>query len=271
MTTTYISGNTYPVKDQLKALGCRWDAKRKAWYTASESVAAKAKALVEPHPFSAPAAPVAPAALAVKHGRTAVEGATVVSFSCYGLPSGDNGLPNGSIRRVKAVRYVQVARTKREYLSADWLDDMDMSYLEAGGSYRWDGVPVVDTPAELAADAQRVSDRESKERVVKKFDWTVEEILKRGTHEPGSRGGWKSAENGETVNLQQPRPAVAPVATWHIPHPRFSSVSTPTITLFEGDIIGVCSPNYDDSPSVAWLHDPMLAVEIRSYMTGLKL
>lgn len=29
---TYITGNTYPVKELLKSLGCRWDGQKKAWY-----------------------------------------------------------------------------------------------------------------------------------------------------------------------------------------------------------------------------------------------
>ncbi len=40
-----ITGNTYPVRDQLKAMGCRWNAAAKAW-EAPESVAEKAAALV---------------------------------------------------------------------------------------------------------------------------------------------------------------------------------------------------------------------------------
>lgn len=31
MNTVAITGNTYPVKEQLKALGGRWNADRKAW------------------------------------------------------------------------------------------------------------------------------------------------------------------------------------------------------------------------------------------------
>lgn len=42
---TPISGNTYPVKDQLKALGGRWDTDRKAWMVPDEQAAA-AQALV---------------------------------------------------------------------------------------------------------------------------------------------------------------------------------------------------------------------------------
>jgi hypothetical protein len=30
-TTVLITGNTFPVKDQLKALGGRWDAESKGW------------------------------------------------------------------------------------------------------------------------------------------------------------------------------------------------------------------------------------------------
>jgi hypothetical protein len=40
-----ITGNTYPVKDQLKALGGRWDADRKAWMVPADQ-ADQARALV---------------------------------------------------------------------------------------------------------------------------------------------------------------------------------------------------------------------------------
>lgn len=36
MTTVAITGNTYPVKDQLKALGARWNAAAKAWMVAAD-------------------------------------------------------------------------------------------------------------------------------------------------------------------------------------------------------------------------------------------
>ena len=29
---TYITGSTYAVRNELKSLGCKWDANRKAWY-----------------------------------------------------------------------------------------------------------------------------------------------------------------------------------------------------------------------------------------------
>ena len=40
-----ITGNTYPVKEQLKALGGRWDAARKAWMVPATR-ADQARALV---------------------------------------------------------------------------------------------------------------------------------------------------------------------------------------------------------------------------------
>lgn len=45
----YITGNTYPVKDQLKALGARWDPNARAWMIDS-SKAAQAKAIVDSAP-----------------------------------------------------------------------------------------------------------------------------------------------------------------------------------------------------------------------------
>ena len=53
MTTIAITGNTYPVKDQLKALGARWNPDAKAWMI-SEEKADQARALVTGAPQSAP-------------------------------------------------------------------------------------------------------------------------------------------------------------------------------------------------------------------------
>ncbi len=35
----YLTGNTYAVRDALKAAGCHWDAERKAWWTSKQDVA----------------------------------------------------------------------------------------------------------------------------------------------------------------------------------------------------------------------------------------
>jgi hypothetical protein len=49
MTTTLITGNTYPVKDQIKALGGRWNSVRKGWEVPSDN-AGEAQALVDGAP-----------------------------------------------------------------------------------------------------------------------------------------------------------------------------------------------------------------------------
>lgn len=51
MERVAIGGNTFPVKDELKALGARWDAERKAWMVPA-SQADKARALVAGAPAS---------------------------------------------------------------------------------------------------------------------------------------------------------------------------------------------------------------------------
>ncbi len=47
MSATYtVTGNTYPVKDQLKALGGRWNAAAKGWDMPAEKVG-EARKLIE--------------------------------------------------------------------------------------------------------------------------------------------------------------------------------------------------------------------------------
>lgn len=48
-TMTLITGNTFPVKDAIKALGGRWDAVAKGWMVAN-AMAVKAQALVSGSP-----------------------------------------------------------------------------------------------------------------------------------------------------------------------------------------------------------------------------
>lgn len=43
---TYITGRTWPVRHQLKELGCKWDVSRKEWYALDEETARQAQALV---------------------------------------------------------------------------------------------------------------------------------------------------------------------------------------------------------------------------------
>lgn len=169
-----IEGNTYPHRDALKAMGCTWDAQARCWYTMAANVAAKARELVASGSKPAggrfslrPAAPKVdkpevaesrehldcPIKAAAKFGRTASPDAKIVAFGHYGLARGDDGLPNGEIRIVRGVRYVQVARDKRSYLSQADLEDMGQFNVRAGGFYQWWGVAVEPTAFEQAVDA----------------------------------------------------------------------------------------------------------------------
>ena len=49
MTTTIIIGNTFPVKEQLKAMGGRWNPDERGWEVPSDK-AAEAQALVDAQP-----------------------------------------------------------------------------------------------------------------------------------------------------------------------------------------------------------------------------
>lgn len=69
MTLEIIKGNTYPVKDELKALGARWDAEQKAWAVPSDR-AEEARAIV------AGAGPKTPAPAVSSEGWHIVPGNT---------------------------------------------------------------------------------------------------------------------------------------------------------------------------------------------------
>ena len=51
MNTTLITGNTYAVKEELKALGGRWNSAAKGWDVPADK-AAEAQALVDKAPVS---------------------------------------------------------------------------------------------------------------------------------------------------------------------------------------------------------------------------
>jgi hypothetical protein len=185
----YIDGNTYPIKEQLKALGCHWDSANKRWYSEDETIAVKGRAILQPTPIynSPPPADlgtVDPIAMATKYGRTAVAGAVVKSFSVYGLAKGDNGKPDGSIRIVRGTRYVQVARTARQYYSCDTLEDFDMFNTEPGGGYQWDGVEVEPTADEAAKDHATTTAKAAKEAAPKAWNAAVKKIDQVVTEQP---------------------------------------------------------------------------------------
>lgn len=52
-TTVLVTGNTFPVKEQIKALGGRWDAANKGWRVPADK-ADRAKAIVASGPQPTP-------------------------------------------------------------------------------------------------------------------------------------------------------------------------------------------------------------------------
>ena len=166
-TRTYIEGNTYPVKEQLKAIGCRWDKDRRAWYAETADVAEKAAAIVKPHPLYNSPPPqdlgtADPAALAIKFGRTPTADAKVISFTGHG----NDPSPLGTVNKIRGKRYVKVANGRPRYYSRDMLEDFDMFGDEPGYQYQWDGVEVEPTEAELAVDQAEVEAKTARERAV---------------------------------------------------------------------------------------------------------
>jgi hypothetical protein len=72
METVLITGNTYPVKDDLKGLGAKWDAAAKGWRVPADKADA-ARALVAGATPKAPARPTGtarPAGAARRPGWT---------------------------------------------------------------------------------------------------------------------------------------------------------------------------------------------------------
>lgn len=56
MAQVAITGNTYPVKDQLKAIGAKWNPDQKCW-TITDSKAEEARRIVANAPAATPATP----------------------------------------------------------------------------------------------------------------------------------------------------------------------------------------------------------------------
>src|SRR3990167_10623125 len=53
---TYIIGNTYPIRDRIKALGAHWDGDRRAWWTSKRAEAEQLVAQLNEQPPEQPAA-----------------------------------------------------------------------------------------------------------------------------------------------------------------------------------------------------------------------
>lgn len=82
----------------------------------------------------------------------------------------------------------------------------------------------------------------------------IKTILRSGMHEKGSRG--EPYKDG--IRQGQDMPTAAVTHRWQDGEPN-SYASFPSLTIHEGGIIRAVRPNYDDSPSVAWIQDHGLA------------
>lgn len=189
-----ITGATYPHKDAIKAAGCAWDAATKSWYAPSEEVRQQMQDLVGSTLYNSPppadtTGDVSAEVLAARYGRVAVVEAKIREWNVYGLAKGDNGEANGSIHKIKGVRYVQVARTARRYYSRDMLEDFDLFNAEPGGAYQWTGVAVEPTAEETAKDQVAGEAKAAREAAPKMWEAVVAHIDQKVTERPA----WVSA------------------------------------------------------------------------------
>lgn len=105
-------------------------------------------------------APLDPAASAAKHGRTAVAGAAVRAFEselnvCGKRAVAEAAVPkDGTVRKIKGKRYVQIDHARPRFFSADDREDFDQFDRPAGWEYSWSGVEVEPNATEQAADAK---------------------------------------------------------------------------------------------------------------------
>lgn len=80
---TKISGNTFPVKDQIKALGGRWNAAEKCWMIADAAKAAQALALVAAAPKKAYSGSYATRYGGRRYGPGAGSAVSVAGYSSF--------------------------------------------------------------------------------------------------------------------------------------------------------------------------------------------
>ena len=152
-----IRGNTYPVKDQLRSLGCRWNPAGKCWM-ATPAIADAARKIVGVTPvYNSPPppdlGPVDVVAEAAKYHRTPIDGAKATPFR-RGSSKGENHLGETFWGKSHGVRnrYLVVRQARPNYLSRDWLEDMDMFSTKPGWYCSVEAIAVVPTADEIAND-----------------------------------------------------------------------------------------------------------------------
>lgn len=110
---------------------------------------------------------VDPAEQAAQYGRTAVAGATVVSFS-RPVVGGGGCIPNGTVKLFRGRRYVAIAHAPPRCFSSDDLEDFAMLNRRPGLWYDWQGVEVEPSAEERAADEAKAAAKAEEERRAKR-------------------------------------------------------------------------------------------------------
>lgn len=135
---------------------------------------------------------------AIALGAKPVEGVDPKNFSVFGLERGNNGHANGSVFLHNGKRYIQISRTARQYMSRDFLEDIDEFSAQPGGGYSWTGVEIEPNGEEQAYDqavrqhADLVKDRKSQIEGVRRAIQNADNHVQDGAALPGMRQIWKS-------------------------------------------------------------------------------
>jgi hypothetical protein len=163
MNSYPIRGNTYPIKDSLKQLGCRWNGQEKCWVASTKEIFEKAQALLNNQPaYNSPPprdlGPVDAKAEAAKLGRVAIADKTVpFQMLCgKGRPTPTGETFWGKNRGVRN-RYLVLRSSRPDYLSRERLDDFDKFDQPSGWYCDCDCVAVEPTAEEIANDPVKLA------------------------------------------------------------------------------------------------------------------
>lgn len=187
--TKNITGNTYPVKDKLKAIGCRWNSAAKCWTATGEKMIAEADQIMSGQPtYNSPPpqdlGPIDIAAECAKYKRVPI-GTETVPFR-LATSKGADGTGELLWGKSKGVRnrYLVLRTGRATYLSRSWLEDMDLFHLDPGYYCDVQGVAVEPTPEEIASDPAVTK---AKEEGKKKRRNEIERLVQQGHSSAGKQ------------------------------------------------------------------------------------
>lgn len=183
-----VTGNTYPVREQIKSLGCVWGKTEKCWFAPDADTQAKALAIVGKPVYNSPPpqdnGPVDVKAEAAKRGRVALNEVSV-SFRRETMKGGDETgeLFWGKHKKVRN-RYLVVRSSRPRYFSRDMLEDFDMFDIDPGWYCDCDCVAVEPTPDEIKNDPAVAK---AKEAALEKRKFEIEHQVQHSPQEKDAR------------------------------------------------------------------------------------